>query len=66
MAIMADFDSREEEIIMAEIEYLIKTIEREQREKIKQEYIQKIKLAEAGGDRGKIKELMTELSELIK
>ena len=66
MAIVADFDSREEEVIIAEIEYLIKTIEREQREKIKQEYIQKIKVAEADGDREKIKKLIAELSKLIK
>ena len=66
MAIMADFDNQDEEVILSEIEFLIKTLEREQREKIKQEYIQKIKIAEAEGDRGKIKELLGELSELIK
>lgn len=66
LAIMADFDNQDEEIILSEIEYLIKTVERNQREKIKQEYIQKIKVAEAGGDRKKIKELLAELSKLIK
>lgn len=66
LAIMADFDNQDEEVILSEIEYLVKTIEREQREKIKQEYIQKIKVAETEGDREKIKKLLAELSGLIK
>ena len=63
---LADFDDKSEENLLAEAEYLVKSIERENREHIKQDFVQKIKQAEADGDTGKIKELMEELSGLIK
>lgn len=64
--VMADFDKRDEETIGAEIKYLIKMIERGEKEKVKQEYVAKIKSAEAEGDKEKIKKLLNELSGLIK
>jgi DNA primase len=66
LTVLADFDDKSEENLLAEAEYLIKSIERENREQIKQDFVQKIKQAEADGNRGNIKELMEELSSLIK
>ena len=66
LTVLADFDDKSEENLLAEAEYLIKSIERENREQIKQDFVQKIKQAEADGDRQKIKQLMEELSGLIK
>ena len=66
LTVLADFDDRSEENLLAEAEYLVKSIERESREQIKQEFVQKIKQAEADGNTGKIKQLMEELSALIK
>jgi len=63
---LMDFDDKGEENLLAEAQYLVKTIERENREHIKQDFVQKIKQAEADGDRKKIKSLMEELSSLIK
>lgn len=66
LTVLADFDDKNEENLLAEAEYLVKTIERGDREQIKQEFVAKIKQAEADGDTAKIKELMEELSGLIK
>lgn len=66
LTVLADFDDKNDENLLAEAEYLLKTIERGDREQIKQEFVAKIKQAEADGDTGKIKELMEELSGLIK
>jgi len=66
LTVLADFDDKSEENLLAEAEYLVKSIERQNREQIKQEYVAKIKQAEADGNHGKIKALMEELSGLIK
>jgi DNA primase len=66
MTIASEIDLSDGETNVSEFSYLIKRIQTDQREELRQEFAKKIKEAEQAGDHEAIRKLLAEFSSLIK
>lgn len=66
MLALKDFDVTDEVSTKSEIEFLIGRLSMDQKDHLKDEFAQKIQVAEESGDKDKVKKLLAEFSALIK
>jgi len=61
-----NLDLQDEDLVKSEIQYLLSRLRSDQREVIREKYARMIQSAEERGDKGEIKKLLLEFSDLIK
>ncbi len=66
MVVLKELESENVETIQSELEFLFARLRSDEKEHLKSDFAKKIEMAEAAGDKGKLKELLQEFSSLIK
>ena len=66
MLALADVETPDTDVIKAEIQFLIARFRSENTDHLKADFARKIQLAEASGDKEKLKSLLQDFSNLIK
>jgi DNA primase len=66
MVALKELESEDVETIQSELEFLFARLRSDEKEHLKSDFAKKIEMAEAAGDKGKLKELLQEFSSLIK